>query len=143
MGPDQRVLVSDRKYRDLGEFFEDRFGGSGPYERSTIVVVGVDVACDRVVQIIDGMEGSASDPAARDGGEEALDGVEPGGRCRREMERPVRMIGEPFENLGLSMSTEPGPQICMEQGPLMEALWGSARLGEAGLGCAGGASADR
>ena len=43
----------------------------------------------------------------------------------------------------VSMSTEPGPQICMEQGPLMEALWGSARLGEAGLGCAGGASADR
>ena len=63
--------------------------------------MGVDVACDRVLQIVDGMEGSASDPAARDGGEEALDGVEPGGRCRGEMERPARMIGEPFENLGL------------------------------------------
>ena len=44
---------------------------------------------------------AASDPTARDGGEEALDGVEPGGRCRGEMERPARMIGEPFENLGL------------------------------------------
>ena len=92
---------SDRRYRDLGQFFEDRFGGRCPYERSTIAVVGVDVARDRVLQMVDGMEGSASDPAARDGGEEALDGVEPGGRCRGEMERPARMIGEPFENLGL------------------------------------------
>jgi hypothetical protein len=42
---------------------------------------------------------------------------------------------------GVSMSTEPGPQICTEQGPLMETLWGSARRGEAGPGCAAGASA--
>ena len=46
----------------------------------------VDVACDRVLQMVDGMERSASDPAARDGEEKALDG-------------PARMIGEPFENL--------------------------------------------
>jgi hypothetical protein len=63
--------------------------------------VGVDAACDRGLQMVDGMEGSASDLAACDGREEALDGVEPGGRCRREMEHPARMIGEPFENLGL------------------------------------------
>jgi hypothetical protein len=85
---------------DLGEFFEDRFGGSGPYERSTIAVVGVDVAFDRVLQIVDGMEDSASDLTACDGGEEALDGVEPGGRGRGEMDRPARMIGQPFEDVG-------------------------------------------
>ena len=61
----------------MSEFFEDGFGGSGPYEWPTIAVVGVDVAFDRVLQIVDGMEGSSSDLAACDGGEEALDGVEP------------------------------------------------------------------
>jgi hypothetical protein len=50
------------------------------------------------------MEGSASDLAACDGGEEAFDGVEPQGRGRREMERPARMIGQPFENVGLFVS---------------------------------------
>ena len=73
------ALTSDRRYRDLSKFFEDGFGGSGPYERPTITVVGVDVAFDRVLQIVDGMEGSASDLAACEGGEEALDGVEPRG----------------------------------------------------------------
>jgi hypothetical protein len=33
--------------------------------------------------------------------EEALDGVEPRGRGRGEMECPSRMIGEPFEDVGL------------------------------------------
>ena len=65
------ALTSDRRYRDRSEFFEDRFGGSGPCEGSTIAVVGVDVACDRVLQIVDGMEGSASDLAACNGREEA------------------------------------------------------------------------
>ena len=63
--------------------------------------MGVDVACDRVLEIVDGMEGSASDLAACDGGKEALDGVEPRGRGRSEMECPARMIGEPFEDVGL------------------------------------------
>ncbi len=85
----------------LSEFFEDGFGGSGPYEWPTVAVVGVDVAFDCVLQIVDGMEGSASDLAACDGGEEPLDGVEPRGRGRREMERPARMIGDPFEDVGL------------------------------------------
>src|SRR5262249_26024988 len=37
-----------------------------PDERSTIAVAGVDVLSDRVLQIVDGMEGSASDLAACD-----------------------------------------------------------------------------
>ena len=53
--PSQRT-DSDRRYRDLSEFFEDRFGGSGPSEGPTIAVVGVDVACDCVLQIVDGMK---------------------------------------------------------------------------------------
>ena len=63
--------------------------------------MGVDVACDRGLQIVDGMEGSASNLAACDGGKEALHGVEPRGRGRREMEYPARMIGQPFEDVGL------------------------------------------
>jgi hypothetical protein len=69
------VHYSERRYRDLGEL-------SGPYERSRIAVVGVDVACDLGLQIVDGMEGSASNLAACDGREEALDSVEPLGRGR-------------------------------------------------------------
>jgi hypothetical protein len=42
----------------------DCFGGSGQDERSRIAVVGVDVACDRGLQIVEGMEGSASNLAA-------------------------------------------------------------------------------
>jgi hypothetical protein len=63
--------------------------------------VGVDVACNLALQIVDGMEGSASNLAACDGGKEALHGVEPQGRGRREMEHPARMIGQPFEDVGL------------------------------------------
>ena len=85
----------------LSEFFEDGFGGSGPYEWPAIAVVGVDVAFDRVLQIVDGWRAPASDLAACDGGEEAFDGVEPRRRGRREMESPARMVGEPFKDVGL------------------------------------------
>ena len=37
----------------------------------------------------------------RDGGEEAFDGVDPGGGGWREVENPARMIGQPFEHIGL------------------------------------------
>ena len=40
--------------------FEDPFGGSGPCEGPTIAVVGFDVGSNRVLQIVDGLEGSAS-----------------------------------------------------------------------------------
>ena len=70
ISPVLRALISDRRYRDLSEFFEDGFGGRCPYERPTIVAVGVDVAVDRILQVSDGYEGSAAYSAARDGGEE-------------------------------------------------------------------------
>ena len=63
--------------------------------------MGGDVASDGVLQVGDGGEGAAPDSSSGDGGEEALDGVEPRGGSGREVERPTGMIGEPFEDVGL------------------------------------------
>ena len=61
----------------------------------------VNVAADRVLQVSDGFEDAASDFAPRDGREEPFDGVEPRGGGRREMERPSRMTGQPFHDVGM------------------------------------------
>jgi hypothetical protein len=89
--PIQLLVVAPGKGKVNSEFLS-----AAPYTPA-IAVVGVDVAFDRVLQIVDGMEGPASDLAACDGGEEAFDGVEPRRRGRREMESPARMVGEPFK----------------------------------------------
>lgn len=51
------------------------------------------VTADGVLQVGDGLEDAAPDAPTCDDGEEALDGVEPGGRCRGEVEDPARVIG--------------------------------------------------
>ena len=55
----------------------------------------LDVAADGVLKFGDGLEDAAPDAPSGDDGEETLDGIEPGGRGRREMEDPARMIGQP------------------------------------------------
>lgn len=60
-----------------------------------------DVAGDGVLEIGHGLEHAASDAPAGDDGEEALDGVDPGCRGRREVEDPSWMIGQPFQHLGM------------------------------------------
>ena len=47
------------------------------------------------------MEDPALEPPAGQGGKEALDSIEPGGRCRREVEHPPGMASEPGTDLGL------------------------------------------
>ena len=46
-------------------------------------------------------EDAALEPALGQLGEEALDGVEPGGRGRREVEGEARMAAEPGADLGM------------------------------------------
>ena len=86
---------------DRGELFENGLGRFGPDEGLGGFVVVFDVAGDFGFEFGDGFEDAASDSPAGDGREEALDGVEPGGRCRREMEDPARMIRQPFPDLGM------------------------------------------
>jgi hypothetical protein len=68
------------------QFADDGFGRFGPYERLGIIVLLFDVAFDGDLQIDDGMEDAALQALSGQRGEEVLDGIEPGTRCRREME---------------------------------------------------------
>ena len=61
----------------------------------------VDVSLDGGLQIDDGMEDAALQALSGEGGEEILDGVEPGPRCRREVEDPAGMTFEPGDDLGM------------------------------------------
>ena len=74
---------------------EDLVGGLGPDEGLGVVVVLGDVAVDGGLQVDDRVEAAAPEAAAGQRREEGLDGVEPGARGRREVERPARMAGEP------------------------------------------------
>ena len=57
---------------------EDVVGGFGPGERLGFIVVFVDVAVDRCLQVDDRAKAAASDAAAGERREEGLDRVQPG-----------------------------------------------------------------
>jgi hypothetical protein len=61
----------------------------------------VEEAVDGGLQIDHGLEDATLETALGEGREEALDGVEPGGRGRREVECPARMARQPFSDLGV------------------------------------------
>jgi hypothetical protein len=69
-----------------------------------MAIVIPDVAADGVFQFVDRSEDTAPDAPSGDGGEEAFDGIEPGCRCRREVEHPARVIGQLPPDLGMLMS---------------------------------------
>src|SRR5580698_8302927 len=75
----------------------------GPGEGLRLLIVLFEEAVDRGLQVGDGAKDAALEPALCEGCEEALDGVEPGSRCRGEMERPSRMAFEPSANIGMLM----------------------------------------
>jgi hypothetical protein len=58
-----------------------------------------DVAGDGVLEFGDGPEDTSPDAPSSDGGEEALDGVDPRRRLGCEMEDPARVIGQPRQHL--------------------------------------------
>ncbi len=76
---------------------------SGPNERLGLLVMFVDEAIDGGLKIDHGMEHASFQPALGQLGEEALDGIEPGGRCWGEVEGPAGMAGEPLADLFVFM----------------------------------------
>ena len=83
------------------EFTADLLGGFGPNERLGLPIVVLNVSPDGVLQFSNRPEDAATDAPSGDGGEEAFDRVEPGCRCRGEVEHPARMIGQPPLDLGV------------------------------------------
>ena len=74
---------------------DDLVGIGDPLEGLRLGVVIVEETIDGGLEVGDGSEGAALEAALGQGGEETLDGVEPGGRGRGEVERPARMAREP------------------------------------------------
>ena len=75
--------------------------------------VGLMVSCrstrrQGVIPIVfvsaDGAEHAALEASSCELGEEALDGIEPRRRSRREVERPPRMLHQPFADFGMFVS---------------------------------------
>ena len=60
-----------------------------------------DVSVDCRLQRYERMEHATLEPLFGEFGEEALDGVEPGRRSRREVEGHAWMAAEPFDHLGM------------------------------------------
>jgi len=67
-----------------------------------MVVLG-DEAMDGGFELVDGMECAALEAALAELGEKRLDGIEPRGGHRHEVEGPARVVGEPGEDGGMFM----------------------------------------
>ena len=65
----------------------------------------VEEAIDRRLEDGDGSEDSAFKAAFGEGCEETLNGVEPGGRGRREVEGPSRVARQPLAHDGMLVSS--------------------------------------
>ena len=78
---------------------EDAVGVCGPDEGFGVIVDFLDAAVDGGLEIDNRAEDAAAEAASGELGEEAFDGVEPGGRCRGEVDGPARMSGEPGAHL--------------------------------------------
>ena len=68
-----------------------------------MLIVLFEEAVDRGLQVGDGPEDAALEPALCEGREEALDCIKPGRRCRGEVECPSRMAFEPSANAWVLM----------------------------------------
>src|SRR6516164_11047038 len=88
-------------------FREYLVGGLGPGERMTAVVPAVDEGLDGGDEVGDRGEAAAADRLPGDDREEDLDHVEPGPRCRREVQ------GDP------GVLREPGPHVRVRVGAVV------------------------
>src|SRR5665647_840593 len=82
---------------------DDLVGVGGPDERLGLVIVLLEESVDRGLQVSNGPEDTSLEPALCERREEALDRIEPGRVCRREVERPSRVTFEPSANIGMLM----------------------------------------
>jgi hypothetical protein len=78
----------------------DDFIGVGRPDKGLGIAVGLfDEAVDRALELDDGAEDAAFEPPAGEFREEALDGIEPRRRGRREVKDETGMPGEPVHHL--------------------------------------------
>ena len=77
---------------------ENIVGGLGPAEGFWIVVDRLDVGSDRPFQLFSGAVDAAADLLFGDGGEEALDQIDPGAGGRGEVNMPSRSRAEPLSD---------------------------------------------
>ena len=103
------------------DLFDDSVGVGGPDEGFWILVVLGEEAIDSGLEIDDGMEHTAFQPPFRELGEEALDGIEPGGRCRREVEMEPWMALQPCLDLGVLVG-----RVVVDDEMDVPVLWGLA-----------------
>ncbi len=76
-------------------------GGFGPDEGFGAGIVLGEIGVDGGLQVGDRAEDAAADALPGHLGEEVLDGVEPGGRGRGEVEGPARMARQPGQHFGM------------------------------------------
>ena len=82
---------------------DDAFGGGCPDEGLWVVIMFCQEAVDGVFEVRDGMEDSAFETTLGEGSEKALNRIEPGARCRSEVEGESSMPGKPSHDVGMSM----------------------------------------
>ena len=80
---------------------DDLVGIGGPHEGLGVIVGLFEEAVDSGLEINDRAEDPAFEATSGQLGEEALDGIEPGGRGRGEVEDEPRMPAEPGAHLGV------------------------------------------
>ena len=73
----------------------------GPGKGLWVCIGVVGEAMDGVFEFVQGLEHATFEPFLCEVGEEALDGIEPRGGCRGEMEHEARMFADPFPDLGM------------------------------------------
>jgi hypothetical protein len=82
--------------RPASDGSDDFVGVCDPMEGLRLGIVILEEAVDGGLEVGDGSEDAAFETALRQDGEQTLDGVEPGGRGRGEVERPARMARQPL-----------------------------------------------
>jgi hypothetical protein len=73
-------------------------------ERFRIGVVGIDERADATLERLDGAMDAAPDLLSGDQGEKALNLIDPRGTGRREMDMPVRALGQPIADCSMQIA---------------------------------------
>ena len=83
---------------------DDFLGAFRPDEGLWVEIVVGQEAVNGGLEIDDAFEDAALEPSLGENGEEAFDGIEPGGGCRREVKGEAGVSTEPFDDLGMLVS---------------------------------------
>ena len=93
----------------------------GPNERLGVGIVVLQVGFDCGLEFGDTMENATADGVAGDQAEEALDLIDPGGRCGREVEMEAGVVLEPSLDLGVLVRC-----VVVDDEMQIEQFWGVA-----------------